>query len=75
MPGKPHIVIGICGSIAAFKIAVLHRHLRDHVEVTVAMTPSATQFIGAQTFLALTGNPYNTLGAHAQQAQAHRPRR
>lgn len=60
MPGKPHIVIGVCGSIAAFKIAVLHRHLRDHAEVTVAMTPSATQFIGAQTFLALTGNPVVT---------------
>jgi phosphopantothenoylcysteine decarboxylase/phosphopantothenate--cysteine ligase len=60
MGDKPHIVIGVCGSIAAFKIAVLHKHLRDHVDVTVAMTPSATQFIGAQTFLALTGNPVVT---------------
>lgn len=57
---RPHIVIGVCGSIAAFKIAVLHKHLRDHMDVTVAMTPSATQFIGAQTFLALTGNPVIT---------------
>jgi phosphopantothenoylcysteine decarboxylase/phosphopantothenate--cysteine ligase len=57
---RPHIVIGICGSIAAFKIAVLHKHLRDHAEVTVAMTPSATQFVGPQTFLALTGNPVIT---------------
>lgn len=57
---RPHVVIGVCGSIAAFKIAVLHKHLRDHVNVTIAMTPSATQFIGAQTFLALTGNPVIT---------------
>lgn len=57
---RPHIVIGVCGSIAAFKIAVLHKHLRDHVDCTVAMTPSAQQFIGAQTFLALTGNPVIT---------------
>jgi phosphopantothenoylcysteine synthetase/decarboxylase len=57
---KPRVVIGICGSIAAFKIAVLHKHLRDHVDVTVAMTPSATQFVGPQTFLALTRNPVIT---------------
>lgn len=57
---RPHIVIGVCGSIAAFKIAVLHKFLRDHAEVTVAMTPSATQFVGPQTFLALTGNPVIT---------------
>jgi phosphopantothenoylcysteine decarboxylase/phosphopantothenate--cysteine ligase len=54
------MVIGVCGSIAAFKVAVLHKFLRDHVDVTVAMTPSATQFIGPQTFLALTGNPVIT---------------
>lgn len=57
---RPHIVIGVCGSIAAFKIAVLHKHIRDHAEVTVAMTPSATQFVGPQTFLALTRNPVIT---------------
>ncbi|MBX3460154.1 MAG: phosphopantothenoylcysteine decarboxylase [Planctomycetes bacterium] len=57
---RPHVVIGVCGSIAAFKIAVLHKHLRDHVDVTVAMTPSATQFVGPQTFLALTRNPVIT---------------
>lgn len=60
MADRPHIVIGVCGSIAAFKIAVLHRHIRDHADVTVAMTPSATQFVGPQTFLALTGNPVIT---------------
>lgn len=60
MKKRPHIVIGVCGSIAAFKVAVLHKHLRDHMDVTVAMTPSAAQFIGAQTFLALTGNPVIT---------------
>jgi phosphopantothenoylcysteine decarboxylase / phosphopantothenate---cysteine ligase len=60
MSRRPHIVIGICGSIAAFKVAVLHKHLRDHMDVTVAMTPSATKFVGPQTFLALTRNPVVT---------------
>ncbi|MDC1141788.1 flavoprotein [Planctomycetota bacterium] len=56
MADRPHVVIGICGSIAAFKVAVLHKYLRDHVDVTIAMTPSATQFVGPVTFQALTRN-------------------
>ncbi|MCC6574627.1 MAG: phosphopantothenoylcysteine decarboxylase [Planctomycetes bacterium] len=52
----PHVVIGVCGSIAAFKVCNVLTHLRGKVNVTIAMTPSATQFIGPQTFLALTGN-------------------
>lgn len=59
MPLK-HIVIGVCGSIAAFKVGNLLTHLRGRVDLTVAMTPSATQFVGPQTFLALTGQPVVT---------------
>lgn len=54
------VVIGITGSIAAFKIGNVLTHLRDHVDVVVAMTAAATQFVGPQTFLALTGNPVIT---------------
>lgn len=53
-------MIGVCGSIAAFKVCNLLTHLRGRVDVTVVMTPSARQFIGPQTFLALTGNPVVT---------------
>lgn len=57
---RPLVVIGISGSIAAFKVGNVLTHLRDHVDVVVAMTQAAQQFVGAQTFLALTGNPVIT---------------
>jgi phosphopantothenoylcysteine decarboxylase/phosphopantothenate--cysteine ligase len=57
---RPLVVIGISGSIAAFKIGNVLTHLRDHVDVVVAMTQAAQQFVGPQTFLALTGNPVIT---------------
>lgn len=56
MPKRPLVVIGVTGSIAAFKVGNVLTHLRDHVDVVVAMTQAAQQFVGAQTFLALTGN-------------------
>lgn len=57
---RPLVVIGISGSIAAFKIGNVLTHVRDHVDVVVAMTQAAQQFVGPQTFLALTGNPVIT---------------
>jgi phosphopantothenoylcysteine decarboxylase/phosphopantothenate--cysteine ligase len=52
------ILVGVCGSIAAFKACELVRTLRrEGAEVTVAMTAAATQFVGPTTFAALTGNP------------------
>lgn len=57
---RPLVVIGVTGSIAAFKVGHVLTHLRDHVDVVVAMTEAAQQFVGAQTFLALTGNPVVT---------------
>jgi phosphopantothenoylcysteine decarboxylase / phosphopantothenate---cysteine ligase len=57
---RPLVVIGVTGSIAAFKVGNVLTHLRDHVDVVVAMTQAAQQFVGAQTFLALTGNPVVT---------------
>ena len=52
------ILIGITGGIAAYKTADLTSKLvQAGARVTVAMTDSATKFIGATTFEALTGRP------------------
>jgi len=52
------IVLGVCGSIAAYKSADLTSKLvkRGH-SVYVVMTANATQFIGAMTFQTLSKNP------------------
>jgi phosphopantothenoylcysteine decarboxylase/phosphopantothenate--cysteine ligase len=55
---KKRILVGVCGSIAAFKACELVRALmREGADVSVAMTGAATQFVGPTTFAALTGNP------------------
>lgn len=56
LKGK-NIVLGVTGSIAAYKIANLSSMLQKlHANVTVLMTPNATNFINPITFEALTGN-------------------
>lgn len=51
-----HIVLGVTGSIAAYKAAVLIRRLVEAgAEVQVVMTESATRFIGPMTLQALSG--------------------
>ena len=55
---KPRIVVGIGGGIAAFKSVYLVRELqRRGAEVRVAMTQSATRFVGPITYTGLTGQP------------------
>ena len=55
------IAVGVTGSIAAYKAADLVRRLRDEgADVVVLMTPSATRFVGALTFEALTRHPVET---------------
>ncbi len=50
------IVLGVCGSIAAYKVAQLARDLTlAGAQVDVIMTEAATRFVGAATFQALTG--------------------
>jgi len=50
------IVLGVSGSIAAYKIAELARNLAlDGAIVDVIMTQAAQRFVGAATFQALTG--------------------
>ena len=51
------VVLGVSGSIAAYKIANLARMLKKlHADVQVLMTHNATQFINPITFESLTGN-------------------
>ena len=57
MKGKK-IVLGITGSIAAYKAAYLVRaFIKKGAEVQVVMTPSAKEFITPVTMSALTGKP------------------
>ncbi|MCM1144933.1 MAG: bifunctional phosphopantothenoylcysteine decarboxylase/phosphopantothenate--cysteine ligase CoaBC [Blautia sp.] len=56
LQGK-HIVLGVTGSIAAYKIASLASMLKKQkADITVIMTQNATQFITPMTFETLTGN-------------------
>jgi phosphopantothenoylcysteine decarboxylase/phosphopantothenate--cysteine ligase len=55
------VMLGVCGSIAAYKAAELARLLQQHaIEVDVAMTRSATRFVRPLTFASLTGRPVYT---------------
>ncbi|MCB9584398.1 MAG: bifunctional phosphopantothenoylcysteine decarboxylase/phosphopantothenate--cysteine ligase CoaBC [Polyangiaceae bacterium] len=52
------IALGVTGSIAAYKAAILARLLvKDGAEVQVVLTHAAREFIGAATFAGITGNP------------------
>jgi phosphopantothenoylcysteine decarboxylase / phosphopantothenate---cysteine ligase len=60
------VLLGVCGGIAAYKVAFLARELRaEGADVTAILTASATRFVGAETFAGLTGN-----AAHASLWQA-----
>ncbi len=55
------ILIGVCGSIAAYKSAVLIRQLiKEEAEVKVVMTTSASSFISPLTLSTLSKNPVYT---------------
>lgn len=57
LKGK-HIVLGICGGIAAYKTVTLLRLLvKAGAEVQVVMTPSAKEFITPVTLSSLSGKP------------------
>ena len=58
MPESPKIVLGITGSIAAFKAGELLRLMQKKGwDVWVVMTACATQYIGPLPLRALTGHP------------------
>jgi phosphopantothenoylcysteine decarboxylase/phosphopantothenate--cysteine ligase len=55
------ILLGITGSIAAYKSAVLARELiKRGAEVRVVMTPSAIDFITPLTLATLVGSPVHS---------------
>ena len=56
LAGK-RVILGVTGSIAAYKAVYLLRLLvREGAEVQVIMTPTAREFVGPVTFSALSGN-------------------
>ncbi len=57
LTGK-RIILGVTGSIAAYKAVYLLRLLiKEGADVQVIMTPSAKKFVGPVTFSALSGKP------------------
>lgn len=58
---EKHIVLGVCGGIAAYKSAALLRLLtKNGANVRVMMTRNAARFVGPVTFEALSGKPVCT---------------
>ncbi|MWA09817.1 bifunctional phosphopantothenoylcysteine decarboxylase/phosphopantothenate--cysteine ligase CoaBC [Streptomyces sp. BA2] len=59
--GKPKVVLGVSGGIAAYKACELLRRLTESGhDVRVVPTESALHFVGAATWSALSGNPVST---------------
>lgn len=68
------VLLGVTGSIAAYKAAELIRRLRDAgAEVRVVMTEGAKAFVTPLTFQALSGLPVheNLLDKEAEAAMGH----
>src|ERR1700678_1127658 len=73
LAGK-RILIGVTGSIAAYKSAELVRRLRERgATVRVAMTENAKRFITPLTMQAVSGNPVHDelFDLHAEAAMGH----
>lgn len=55
---RRRVLLAVGGGVAAYKTATLcSRLVQSGHEVRVAMTRSATEFVGTPTFAALSGNP------------------
>jgi phosphopantothenoylcysteine decarboxylase / phosphopantothenate---cysteine ligase len=66
------ILLGVCGSIAAYKAAPLTRLLvQEGAEVQVVMTPSALPFIGPLTLATLSKRPVLHQYADTQSGEWH----
>jgi phosphopantothenoylcysteine decarboxylase/phosphopantothenate--cysteine ligase len=71
LTGK-QIVLGVTGSIAAYKAVALLRTLRrEGAVVDVVMTHSATKFVTPLTFEVLSGRPVSTDVFEAHQEMKH----
>ncbi len=61
MKKTPHIVLGVTGSIAAYKaVELLRQFQRKGWEVSVVMTAGAVRFVTPLTFQTLSRNPVGT---------------
>ncbi|WP_026424376.1 bifunctional phosphopantothenoylcysteine decarboxylase/phosphopantothenate--cysteine ligase CoaBC [Actinokineospora inagensis] len=61
MSGRPRVVLGVGGGIAAYKACeVLRRLTESGHHVRVVPTEAALRFVGAATFEALSGNKVHT---------------
>ena len=73
LQGK-RILLGVTGSIAAYKAADWTRELvKEEAVVTVMMTESAERFVSSLTFSALSGNPVyrDMFDENADRVMAH----
>ena len=71
---RRRIVVGVAGSIAAYKAVTLVRMLGERgAVVDVAMTTAATRFVGPLTFESLTHRPVvaDVMELDAEQQIAH----
>ena len=69
-----HILLGVSGSIAAYKAAELVRRLKDNgADVRVVLTTGGAEFVTPLTFQALSGRPVHTdlLDTEAEAAMGH----
>ena len=69
-----HVLLGVTGSIAAFKAAGWVRNLTaDSARVTVVMTRAAERFVTGMTFAALSGNRVyrDMFSEHPDEMMAH----
>ncbi len=72
-----HIVLGMTGGIAAYKVCELARRLQDEgATLQVVMTRAAQEFVTATTMQALTGRPvftdqWSTEGGRVSNAMPH----
>ncbi|MDF3288860.1 bifunctional phosphopantothenoylcysteine decarboxylase/phosphopantothenate--cysteine ligase CoaBC [Streptomyces silvisoli] len=59
--GRPQVVLGVSGGIAAYKACeLLRRFTESGHDVRVVPTDSALHFVGEATWAALSGNPVST---------------
>ena len=59
--GRPQVVLGVGGGIAAYKVCTLLRLLTESgADVHVVPTAAALHFVGEATWAALSGNPVRT---------------
>ena len=71
LTGK-RIVLGVTGSIAAYKaVSLLRALVREGAIVQVVMTQSATKFVTPLTFEVLSGHPVSTDVFEAHQEMKH----